>query len=166
MDSDTTGPDKKTKFSVFFILGIILLVFMAFLIFAPTKTITENIAVSYTEQEPYVVTEPKSVVEPYTEYEYRYSHLTQISGTGNAYAITDCGDCYCDRQPLPMIFDGPPSYCAYCRCERQSFRTITKNVEVQKIRNVTKTRIESKPAEVNWIIGFKTPYTLHLSFIP
>jgi len=33
---------------------------------------------------------------------------------------------------------------------------------VEKTRQVMKTRNETRSVEVNWLLGFKTPYSLHL----
>jgi len=159
MDSDKRIPIKKSRFDLFYILGISFLFLMVFIIFAPTKTITENIEISYSEQETYNVTEPHDVFEIYQEYEYEYSPFP-----GGVYV--NCGMCICHQMlKLPMIYEGPDYYCDYCMCNVTHYRTVTKYLEIPKIRNVTKTRIESRPTEVNWIFGFKTPYTLHLPFM-
>ena len=43
-------------------------------------------------------------------------------------------------------------------------RDVTKYRDVAKTRDVMKIRIEQQPLEVNWLLGFKTPYSLHLPF--
>jgi hypothetical protein len=167
MNTDKNIPVIKAKYDLFPILGIVILLLMVFIILVPTKTTIENFEISYTEPEIYNVTENQTVTEPYTYYDTKPG-MSRISGTGRATFIIDCGDCYCDRQPIPMIFTvsgGDGTYCASCMCERSGYRTVTKNVEVWKTRNITKTRTESRPIEVNWIFGFKLPYALHFPFI-
>jgi len=167
MDADKIIPIIKAKYGLFPILGIVILLLVVFIVIAPTKTTTENFEISYTEPEIYSVTENHTVTEPYTYYDIK-SGSSGISGTGRVTFIIDCGDCYCDRRPIPMIFEvsgGDGSYCASCMCERTGYRTVTKNAEVWKTRNVTKTRTESRLIEVNWIFGFKIPYALHFPFI-
>jgi hypothetical protein len=44
-------------------------------------------------------------------------------------------------------------------------RDVTKYQDVAKTRDVMKTRIEQRALEVNWLLGFKTPYSLHLPLI-
>ena len=45
------------------------------------------------------------------------------------------------------------------------YRNVTQYRDVLKTREVMKTRIDPQQLEVNWLLGFKTPYTLHLPFI-
>lgn len=45
------------------------------------------------------------------------------------------------------------------------FRNTTQYQDVAKTRAVLKTRMEERPLEVNWLFGFKTPYSLHLPHI-
>ena len=163
MDLDKIRPLIKSNFNLFFIIGIFFLIMTLFFIFAPTKTIKEDIEVTYSEQESYNVTEPHDVTEMYTQYEKgKESHWGLSGGT----VIEDCGECKCHQwiSVSKYLFEGATTFCDYCICESKGFRTVTKYLEISKIRNVTKTRIEQRPTEVNWIFGFKTPYTLHLPF--
>jgi len=44
-------------------------------------------------------------------------------------------------------------------------RTVTKYRDVLKTREVLKIRNETQQVEVNWLVGYKTPYKLHLPII-
>ena len=177
MDSDRSDPPKKSRFDLFLILGISYFLIMAFLIVLPTKTITENIEVSYLDKETYTVQEPYNVQEAYQETEpyqdTEYSNNVENAGYGKYF--TRCGTgCTCSHYSYDYL-SNPSYYCDQCTCTDSQlvtkyrtitkYRTVTKYKDVPKVRDVTKTRIEQRPAEVNWIIGYKTPYTLHLPFI-
>ena len=194
MDSDRSIPLKKSKSDISFISGICYFLIMAFLIVVPTKTITENIEVSYLDQETYYIQEPYDVQEPYTGQEsYQETesfqateyHDTQKNAPPGKY-YTLCGTgCTCSHYGYDY-YSIPSSYCDQCTCTYSElvtkyrtvtkhrpvtkyrtitkYRTVTKYKDVPKVRDVTKTRIEPRPAEVNWVLGFKTPYTLHLPF--
>jgi len=149
MDSDRSVPIKKSKFDLFFFLGISYLLIMAFLIAAPTKTITEKIEVSYLEKETYYVQ------ESYQDTEY----TKNVEDASYGMYFTRCGTgCSCSHYGYNSL-KIPSSYCDQCTCTDS--KLVTKYKEVPKVRDVTKIRIEPRAAEVNWVIGFKTPYKLH-----
>lgn len=165
-------PEKKAKPNLFFIVGILCLLIMAFLIVVPTKTIIMDIEV------PYLDTETYSAQEPFTEMEATYvtetweeTHKSTDTGySSEGYYVVECAQgCSCTHYVSnPNTI--PSKYCDACSCPQSyeqsrtvpKYQWVTKYREVIKTRNVTKTRIEPGPVEVNWIIGFKTPWTFHL----
>ena len=164
MDTDRTIPIKKSKFELFFILGIFYLFIMAFLIVVPTKTITENITVSYLDKETYYVQEPYDVQESYQD--SQYTTQTHDAGLGLYWSQLPTGGT-CSKYEWAYDKNGKLAnlciqYTGSSLTSVTKYRTVTKYKDIAKTRNVTKTRIEPRPAEVNWILGFKTPYTMQL----
>ena len=195
MDPDKPVPIKKSKINLYVIWGINCLLILAFLILVPTKTVAENIEVSYLDNETYYVQEAYNVQEAYSDlesYQVNESYTAPVTDTIYKYPTSGkyliCGPdqnkCWCSdydvdtTQPEPFDLE---NYCLRCTClyyhlgtdyhtfttysPVTKYRTVTKYQDVPKVRGVTKTKIEQRPLEVNWILGYKTPYTLHLPFI-
>ena len=147
----------------------------------------------YDVEEPYVIQEPYEVQEPYqteglyTDTVTSYPRINAPSGSHfetDAYDTTKDG-CDCSGWMNDQNHN-PRQVCIQKKCEKiekvtkygtltnyrpvtkyqsvTKYHTVTIYKEVPKVRDVIKTRIEPRPAEVNWVIGFKTPYTLHLPF--
>ncbi|MDO8873072.1 MAG: zinc ribbon domain-containing protein [Methanoregula sp.] len=197
------------------IIGICIFLIVISLVIVPTKTITNDVEVVFTdtetyyEKEPYIVQEsyqeqvPYQTTESYTDsvpvpvsvpyQDYEYSYQTSDAGTGKYYSSVPSG-CVCSSNRY--LYDKDGVYGALCvqltcqistpvtkyRTEMQQqslqkerpvtkYRTetktrdVTKYHDVAKTRDVMKTRIEQRPLEVNWLLGFKTPYSLHLPII-
>jgi hypothetical protein len=163
MDSDRSVPIKKPKFDLFFFLGISYLLIMAFLIAVPTKTITENISVPYLDKETYYVQEPYDVQESYQD--SQYTTQTHDAGVGLYWSQLATGST-CSKYKWGYDKNGNWAnlciqYTGSSLTSVTKYRTVTKYKDVAKTRDITKTKIEPRSAEVNWILGFKTPYTLH-----
>ena len=203
------------KSMVMAIIGICIFLLVIGLVVVPTKTITNDVEVAYTDRETYYEKEPYIVQESYQEQEsyqttetytdsvpvpvsvpyqdYEYSYRTSDAGTGMYYSSIPSG-CVCSS--TRYMYDKYNVYGALCvqvtcqistavtkyrtETQQQSIqkerpvtkyqtvtktRDVTKYRDVAKTRDVMKTRIEQQPLEVNWLMGFKTPYTLHLPFI-
>lgn len=163
MDSVKHSPTKNPDYQLLFSYGVFFLFVIAFLILVPTKTVSENIEVSSTENEIYSVQEPYETQEPY---EVQESVLVKEAypGTYTAQDITFAGGVISNYIPFEMM-DKSEWHFVTKNTTVTRYRNVTKYLDVLKFRNVTKTRIEQQPAEVNWIFGFKTPYAFHLPFI-
>jgi hypothetical protein len=147
--------------------------------------------VPYQTTETYTDTVPVPVSIPYQDYEYSYQ--TYDAGTGKYYSTISSG-CVCSSTRYMYDKDGVyGALCVQLNCkiatpvtkyrtemQQQSVqkerpvtkyqsvtktRTVTQYQDVTKTREVLKTRIEHRPVEVNWLLGFKTPYSLHLPYI-
>ncbi len=147
--------------------------------------------VPYQTTETYTDSVPVPVSVPYQDYEYSYQ--TSDAGTGKYYTSVPSG-CVCSSNRYMYDKDGVyGALCVQLSCkistpvtkyrtemQQQSLqkerpvtkyrtetktRDVTKYHDVAKTRDVMKTRIEQQPLEVNWLMGFKTPYSLHLPFI-
>lgn len=162
------GPDK------FFIAIILFLFVIAFLIVIPTKKVTKDIEVPYldtemyTDQEPYTAMQITNVQETWQETHTSTDRATSPEG----YYYKSCGaGCTCfhytsDPDTIPSY------YCDECSCPTSGvyeqsrtvpkYKWVTKYRDVTKTRNITKIRIEPRPVEINWIIGFNTPWEFHL----
>jgi hypothetical protein len=162
---------------------------MAFLIIAPTKTITENIVIPYTDQETYYIKEQVQTQEAYQEqeaYQATESYLdtvssyTKINAPLGSHFETDLDDltadgCDCSEWAL-IEKHNPQQVCVQKKCSKSidqtrtvtkyrpvtKYRTVTKYQDVPHFRDVAKTRIEPRQVEVNWILGFKTPWKIHI----
>jgi len=217
---DTPNFQKTTsvftnKPIVLAIIGICFFLIIISLVIVPTKTITNEVEVAYTdtetyyEKEPYIVQEsyqeqvPYQTTETYTDtvpvpvsvpyQDYEYSYQSTDAGTGMYYSSIPSG-CVCSSSRY--LYDKDGVYGALCvqltckistpvtkyRTEMQQqsiqkerpvtkYQTVTKTRDVTKYRDVAKTRevmktrIEQRSLEVNWLLGFKTPYSLHLPVI-
>jgi hypothetical protein len=148
---------SSLRYAVFF--GIVLFV-MALLILVPTKTIYEEFAVSYNE----TVTYTENV--PYTERVTVYPTASFWQGISSGIMQGEGCPYYCDCDTYH--YSGYTKICTYCICPATTptpepeFRTVTKYREVQKTRQEQRTRMEQRPVEVNWIFGYKTPYSFPL----
>lgn len=147
--------------------------------------------VPYQTTETYTDIVPVPVSVPYQDYEYSYK--TYDSGTDKYYSSIPTG-CVCSSNRYNYDKDGVyGALCVQLTCQiatpvtkyrtetqQQSIqkerpvteyrtetktRSVTQYQDVAKTRNVIKTRIEERPLEVNWLLGFKTPYSLHLPLI-
>jgi len=203
------------KLIVIAIIGMCIFLILICLVIVPTKTITNDVEVAYTdtetyyEKEPYVVQEsyqeqePYQTIETYTDtvpvpvsvpyQDYEYSSQNYDAGTGKYYSSIPSG-CTCSSNRYMNDKDGIyGALCVQLTCQistivtkyrtdmqQQSiqkerpvtkYRTVTKTrdvtkyQDVAKTRNVMKTRNEQRALEVNWLLGFKTPYSLHLPLI-
>jgi hypothetical protein len=195
------GPDrqviiKKSKIDLFFLLGVSYLFIMAFLILVPTKTITDNIEVSYPETETYYMQESYEEQEPFQALETyqvqesstpsvpKYNIINAPSGSHfdtNSDKKTSDGCACSEWEYVATAHEHNNVVCVQKKCTISNsgensrtvtkyrtvttYRSVTKYQDVPKTRIVTKTRIEQQPVEVNWILGFKTPYTFRLPFI-
>jgi hypothetical protein len=211
----TGSSSQRFKPDIILYLGICIFLFLMLLIVAPTKTVTTNIEVAYTdnetyyEKEPFIVQEayqvqdpfqttetytdtvPVPVSVPYQDYETSYQNYD--AGTGKYYSTISSG-CTCTSTRFMYDKDGNyGSLCVQLSClistpvtkyriemQQQSvqkerpvtkyqtvtkYRNVTQYRDVPKSREVMKTRIDQQPLEVNWLLGFKTPYKLHLPII-
>ena len=147
--------------------------------------------VPYQTTETYTDTVPVPVSVPYQDYENSYQ--TSDAGTGKYYSSIPSG-CVCSSSRYLYDKDGVyGALCVQLTCQistpvtkyrtemqQQSLqkerpvtkyrtetktRDVTKYHDVAKTRDVMKTRIEQRPLEVNWLLGFKTPYSFHLPII-
>jgi len=167
-------PEKKAKPNLFSIVGILFLLIVVFLIVVPTKTITTNVEVSYLDTETYSVQETYTAMDVTSVKEtWQEVHTSSDrDATPEGYYWKKCDSpCHCSHYTSdPNTV--PSYYCDECSCPTSGvydqsrdvpkYQWVTKYRDVMKTRNVTKTRIEPGPVEVNWIIGFKTPWTFHL----
>lgn len=213
--SDKATPQIIPSLNNIAIIGICIFLLITCLVIVPTKTITHDVEVAYTDTETYFEKEPYSAQELYQEQEpyqttetytdsvpvpvsvpyqdYVYSYQTSDAGTGMYYGSVPSG-CICSS--TRNMYDKDGVYGALCvqltcqistpvtkyrtEMQQQSIqkeRPVTKYQTVTKIRNVTeyrdvaktrdvmKTRIEQQPLEVNWLLGFKVPYSFHLPVI-
>jgi hypothetical protein len=142
----------------FIFLGIILII-TVLLLLVPTKTISEDIEVSYEENETYFVP------ETYTDMVMVYPTLSVYQEIAQSFSEGGCAPgCECDT----YHYSGYTKICTYCiNCpapatQPTEYQGVTKTIDVPHVRTVTRTRTEQRPLEVNWIFGFKTSYTLHL----
>ena len=144
----------------------------------------------YTVEEPYSVQETYSVQEPIQNTGASYTTIDApgmtnwISGSeisGSHFETDEDGltsdGCKCSVWGLDQKHN-PRQVCYQKKCAVgnsainyrtvqqsrtvQKFRTVTKYKDVPHIRDVAKTRIEPRQVEVNWILGFKTPWKIHL----
>ena len=144
----------------------------------------------YQTTEIYIETVPVSVSVPYQEYEYSYFY--RDAGTG--YWPTIPSGCTCTNYHYSYdAYGESQALCDQLSCrtstlvtkyrievQEQSiqkerpvtkyqtvtkYRDVTNYRDVAKTRDVMKTRIEQQSSEVNWLLGFKTPYSLHLPLI-
>ena len=165
MDSDRSVPIKKSKFDLFFFFGISYLLIMAFLIAAPTKTISENIEVSYLDKETYYVQEAYDVQESYNvqeaytgqeSYMSTESYLdtvyqSQVQNAGTGKYFNSCGSGTCSNYDYnPNLI---PSYacnqCTYTSSELVTkYRSVTKYRPVTQYRTVTNYRTVTKYKDV------------------
>lgn len=166
--------EKKGNPNLFRIFGILFLIILVFLIFIPTKTIITDVEVSYLGTETYTDQEPYTEMEiTYVKETWQEVHTTNVGyESSEGYYYSNCGSgCTCSHYTSnPNTI--PSYYCDKCSCSNSGvyeqsrtdpkYQWVTKYREVSKTRNVTKTRIEPGPVEVNWIIGFNTPFKFHL----
>jgi hypothetical protein len=144
----------------------------------------------YQTTETYTDTVPVPVSVPFQDYEYSYKNYD--AGAGKYFGSVPTG-CSCSATQNMNDQDGVfGPLCVQLNClvanpvtgyrtemQQQSIekeRPVTKYQAVTKIRNVTryqdvaktrdvmKTRNETRSSEVNWLLGFKVPYSLHLPF--
>lgn len=143
----------------------------------------------YTVEEPYSVQETYSVQEPIKNTAASYI-TTDAPGMTNWLAGRDISGSHFETDADGLTSDGckcsvwgldqkhdPRQVCYQKKCITKSatdyqtvqksrmvqkFRTVTKYKDVPHIRDVAKTRIEPRQVEVNWILGFKTPWKIHL----
>jgi hypothetical protein len=144
----------------FVFLGIILIM-TVLLLLVPTKTISEDIEVSYEENETYFV--PETYTE--TVMVYPILPIQDFQDIAQSFSEGGCAPgCECDT----YHYSGYTKICTYCiNCpsptvQPTEYQSVTKTRDVPNVRTVTRTRTEQRPSEVNWIFGFKTSYTLHL----
>ena len=143
----------------------------------------------YQTTETYFDKVPVEVSVPYQVVEFYYDIFD--SGSAGYYGTPYQTDCYCTRSsPLYIGTKVMGQGCVQLTCKRSrtvtKYRTeiqeksiqkerpvtkyrivdktrdITKYRDVVKTRSVIKTRIEQRPLEVNWLLGYKTPYSFHL----
>jgi hypothetical protein len=162
-DGNGTKKGPAVRYAVYF--GIVLLV-TVILLLVPTKTISEEYTVSYEENETY------DVPETYTE-RVTVSPTVSLFDLAAGSTAWDGGcnrGCTCDT----YHYSGYTKICTYCICPAfpyiqtvtgdpaAEYQWVTKTRLVQNVRTVTKTRTGQRPVEVNWIFGFRTPYSFHL----
>jgi len=214
--SESTESDILThKPNKLFYLGICIFLIVILFIVAPTKTITNDIEVVYTDNQTYYEKEPYEIQEAYQEqipyqttetytdsvpvpvsvpYQtYETSYQNYDAGTGKYYLTIPSG-CTCSSNRFMSDQNGIyGSLCVQLSClistpvtkyrieySQQSvqkerpvtkyqtttkYRNVTQYRDVLKTREVMKTRIDQKQLEENWLLGFKTPYKLHLPII-
>lgn len=168
-------PEKKARPNLFSLVGILFLLLVVFLIVVPTKTIITDVEVPYLDTETYSVQETYTAMDVTsvreTWQEVHTSSDRDASPEGMYWKKCD-SPCHCSHYTSdPNTV--PSYYCDECSCPTSGvyeqsrdvpkYQWVTKYRDVVKTRNVTKTRIEPVPVEVNWIIGFKTPWTFHLT---
>jgi hypothetical protein len=164
----------KSRGNLVFIIGITIFLLTVFILFGPTKTVTYQVEVSYTdtehytEKEPYETQEDYTVQEPYQTTEYYtdqvpveqsvpytdYDTVIHDAPSGSYY--TDCGSCSCTKY---TFWTGQ---CVQCTCrvavtryqtqivykDIQKERPVTKYQTVTKYRTVTQYRDVDKTREV------------------
>lgn len=163
MDAEGRGIQTRSslRYAVFF--GIVLFV-TALLVLVPTKTIYEEFEVSYNE----TVTYTENV--PYTERVTVYPTASFWEGISSGIMQGEGCPYYCDCDTYH--YSGYTKICTYCICPATTptpepeFRTVTKYREVQKTRQEQRTRTEQRPVEVNWLFGYRTPYSFPLPLYP
>ncbi len=175
-NNQTYYPKNSSTSNYFPLLKIALLIVIIGLIAIPTKTISENVDVPYEDTETYLANESyRDYVFVYEQETWQEAHTSSVGHESpEGYYWKSCvSPCSCSHYTSnPNTV--PSYYCDECSCPNtQTYsqsrnvpvaKEVTKYRTVQKTRNVTKYRSEIQPAEVNWIFGFKTPYTFHLPF--
>lgn len=166
---------EKHKSNILFFSGIFVFVLIAFILFVPTKTVTYEVEVAYTdtevyyEKEPYETQEAYQTQEPYEAVEYYidtvpveqsvpytdYEYVAYDAPPGQYYS--DCGSgCSCTKY---SFWTGN---CTQCTCQVpvtryrteivyqaiQKERPVTKYMTVTKYRTVTKYKDIEKTREV------------------
>ncbi|KYC50033.1 MAG: hypothetical protein AMQ74_01319 [Candidatus Methanofastidiosum methylothiophilum] len=175
----------------------ILLALVLLIVLLPTKTISIEEQIAYSEIESYVEKQPFEVNESYEElipYEEKeiYTEIVPTEKTIN-YEIYDYytdPTSHCELKPQCQCNRVNPltKNCTQCSCYRiitaqkteiineeiekerivtkykteTKYRTVTKYKDVNRSREVVKVKTENKEVEVNWILGFRTPYKLHI----
>jgi hypothetical protein len=182
----------KSKSNLYFFVGLGVFVLIALFIIAPTKTYHYDVEVfyndteTYFEIEPYETQEAYQVQEPYQTTETYYDQVPvqkiQVNDAPSGQYYPSCNtNCYCSNQEWSWSMFA--YVCVQCTCQITEYqtiakerpvtkytpvtkyRTVTKYRDVEKTRDVIRTRMEPRQIEVNWIFGFKLPYTLHLPHI-
>jgi hypothetical protein len=147
--------------------------------------------VPYQTTETYTDSVPVPVSVPYQGYETSYQNYD--AGTGKYYSTISSG-CTCTSTRYMNDKDGNyGALCVQLSClisspvtkyrieyQQESvqkerpvtkyqnttrYRNVTQYRDVLKTREVMRTRIDQQQSEVNWLLGFKTPYKLHLPII-
>ena len=150
MNFDKNAFFVKHKSNICFLIGVSVFLIVVFLIVAPTKTITNNVEVAYTDTETYYEKEPYEVQEAYQEQEPYQSVETYTDSVPVPVSVP-----YQDTEYYYQSADAPAgkywpdaSITSNCVCSNRDWLSHCIQLYCQYSRSVTKYRTEMQQQSI------------------